>query len=88
MTTTALSWVKENYFLGGLAIALFSITAYVVKLETRVALLETRGSSHLEQINTRLTVTEKETQQNDLRLKKIVEIMTRELHIAPSRVQP
>ena len=88
MTTNALSWVKENYFLGGLALALFSITAYVVKLETRVALLETRGSSHLEQINTRLTVTEKETQQNDLRLKKIVEIMTRELHIAPSRVQP
>ncbi len=88
MTTTALSWVKENYFLGGLFIALFSVTAYVVKLETRVALLESRGSSHLEQINTRLTVTEKETQANDARLKKIVEIMTRELHIAPSRVQP
>jgi len=88
MTETVKGWIKENYFLGGLFVALFTVTAYVVKLETRVATLETRGSSHLEQINTRLTVTEKETQTNDLRLKKIVEIMTRELHIAPSRIQP
>jgi uncharacterized coiled-coil protein SlyX len=73
MTTSAISWLRENYFLGGLFVALFTVTAYVVKLETRVATLETRGSSHLEQINTRLTVTEKETQQNDLRLKKIGE---------------
>jgi hypothetical protein len=96
MMTTAHSWVKENstllYFLVAQMFALVSGGAYglsyMVRLETRVNTLETRGSSHLEQINTRLTVTEKETQANDLRLKRIVEIMTRELHIAPSRIQP
>jgi hypothetical protein len=88
VTDTVKSWLKENYFLGGLAVAMFTVIAYGVRLEARVALLENRGSSHLEQINTRLTVTEKETQANDLRLKRIVEIMTRELHISPSRVQP
>jgi hypothetical protein len=96
MVEAAKSWLKENatllYFLVAQAIAIgaavLSMTAYMVRLETRVNTLETRGSSHLEQINTRLTVTEKETQANDLRLKRIVEIMTRELHISPSRVQP
>jgi len=94
--TSARSWVRENstlmYFLAAQGAALLGGAAYglsyMVRLEGRVNTLETRGSSHLEQINTRLTVTEKETQTNDLRLKKIVEIMTRELHIAPSRIQP
>ena len=58
----------------------------MVQLESRVKTLETRGSSHVAEINNRLTVTEKETEINKLRLQKIVEIMTRELHISPSRV--
>ena len=85
MTTGALSWVKENYFLGGLAVALFSITAYVVRLETRVATLETRGSPHLAVIDNRLTVLESTTNENKRRLDNVINIMTKELHISPGR---
>jgi len=85
MTTSALSWVKENYFLGGLFIALFSVTAYVVRLETRVATLETRGSPHLAVIDNRLTVLESTTNENKRRLDNVINIMTKELHISPSR---
>ena len=85
MTTSALSWVKENYFLGGLAVALFSITAYVVRLETRVATLETRGSPHLAVIDNRLTVLESTTNENKRRLDNVINIMTKELHISPGR---
>jgi N6-adenosine-specific RNA methylase IME4 len=85
MTTNALSWVKENYFLGGLAVALFSITAYVVRLETRVATLETRGSPHLAVIDNRLTVLESTTNENKRRLDNVINIMTKELHISPGR---
>jgi hypothetical protein len=85
MTTNALSWVKENYFLGGLFIALFSVTAYVVKLETRVATLETRGSPHLAVIDNRLTVLESTTRDNKQRLDNVIGIMTKELHISPIR---
>jgi uncharacterized coiled-coil protein SlyX len=96
MMTTASSWLRENstlmYFLAAQMFALITAGAYglsyMVRLEGRVNTLETRGSSHLEQINTRLTVTEKETESNNKRLQRIVEIMTRELHIAPSRLPP
>ena len=80
-------WVRENatlvYFLIAQAIAIgtvgVSVIVYMTKLEQRVALLESRGSSHLEAINNRLTVTEKETQSNKERVDRVVEIMTREL---------
>jgi hypothetical protein len=85
MTTSALSWVKENYFLGGLFVALFSVTAYVVRLETRVATLETRGSPHLAVIDNRLTVLESTSSENKKRLDNVISIMTKELHISPSR---
>ena len=84
-------WIKENstlvYFLIAQAVAIgaavLSMTAYMVRLETRVALLESRGSSHLEAINNRLTVTEKETSANSQRLDRIVDVMTRKLNINP-----
>jgi hypothetical protein len=85
MTTSALSWVKENYFLGGLFVALFTVTAYVVRLETRVATLETRGSPHLQVIDNRLTVLESNTKDNKQRLDNVISIMTKELHISPVR---
>jgi hypothetical protein len=83
------SWMKENaalvYFLIaqaiGIGAAVLSMTAYMVKLETRVYTLETRGSSHLAEINNRLTVTEKETEANRKRVERIVDIMTKELKI-------
>jgi len=91
MVNSAKSWIKENstlvYFLiaqfVGVGAAVLSMTAYMVKLEARVHTLETRGSSHLAEINNRLTVTEKETQANNDRIAKITDIMTRNLSINP-----
>jgi hypothetical protein len=83
MTTSALSWVKENYFLGGLFVALFTVTAYVVKLETRMTTLETRGSPHLGIIDNRLTVLESQTKANKESVDRIVEVMTKRLNINP-----
>ena len=91
MMIEARSWIKENstlvYFLfaqlmaiGG---AVMAITAYMVRLEGRVATLETRGSSHLAEINNRLTVTEKETDANKARIDRVVDIMTKELRVNP-----
>jgi hypothetical protein len=85
MTTSALSWVKENYFLGGLFVALFTVTAYVVKMETRIATLEIRGSPHLQVIDNRLTVLEAATKDNKASIDRIVNVMTKELHISPVR---
>ena len=81
------TWVRANstlvYFLIAQAAALISGGAwglsYMVNLENRVATLETRGSPHLAEINTRLTTLEKITEANKERIDKVVEIMTREL---------
>jgi hypothetical protein len=96
MVEQATSWVKQNatlvYFLIAQTIALASGLTYIVNwksdLESRVHILEVRGSPHLEQINSRLTVTEKETQNNNARIDRIVEIMLRELPIKPQDVRP
>jgi len=96
MVEQAKSWLRENstllYFLLaqaiGIGAAVLSMTAYMVKLESRVATLETRGSSHLAEINNRLTVTEKETDANKARLDKMTDIMTRNLSINPSVTPP
>jgi hypothetical protein len=100
------SWVKENqalvFFLIAQLIAVVSGLAYIVNwksdLESRVHILEVRGSPHLSEINNRLTVTEKETQANtariesyghriDERINRIVEIMTRELGKTPQQLR-
>lgn len=84
--STNSNWLKENrtsiFFLIG-QVLVFGV--YIVRLETRVHTLEVRGSPHLEAINTRLTTTEKETEANNKRIVKIVEIMTRNLHISPDK---
>jgi hypothetical protein len=86
-TRSAKSWFQDNqtlvYFLLAQAIAIgtvaVSIIAYSVRLETRVNILEVRGSPHLAEINNRLTVLESQTQNNKQSIDRIVEIMTREL---------
>lgn len=91
--TNLKEWAKENatlvYFLIaqaiGIGAAVLSMTAYMVRLETRVATLEVRGSPHLAEINNRLTVLEKTTESNTSRIERIVTIMTKELHISPQR---
>jgi Tfp pilus assembly protein PilO len=89
MMTSVRSWFHENqtlvYFLVAQAIAIgaavLSITAYMVRLETRVSTMEVRGSPHLQEINNRLTVLEKQTEANKASLDRVVEIMLRELPI-------
>ena len=87
MMSVVRSWAKENQSLIFFLIvqfvavmgAVFSITVYITTLETRVAILEVRGSPHLAEINNRLTTTEKETQANKERLDHVIDILTREL---------
>ena len=86
MMTQARSWFRDNqtlvYFLVGQAIAVgaavLSITAYMVRLETRVNTLEVRGSPHLAVIDNRLTVLEAATKDNKLSIDRIVNVMTRD----------
>lgn len=85
------SWISENhtlvYFLVAqgiaLAAAVLSITAYMVRLETRVNTLEVRGSPHLVIIDGRLTVLESQTKDNKQTIDRIVDVMTRKLNINP-----
>jgi hypothetical protein len=87
------SWMRENatlvYFLIAQAIfgsgLIFSGWGYMVRLETRVATLETRGSPHLAEINTRLTVLEGKTETNHRSIERITDVMTKELHVSPQR---
>jgi hypothetical protein len=89
--TSVRSWVSENqtliYFLVAQAIAIgaavISMTAYMVRLETRVVTLEVRGSPHLAVIDNRLTVLESQTKENKERLERIVDVMTKRLNINP-----
>jgi hypothetical protein len=91
MMTEARSWFKENqalvFFLIAQAIAIagavLSITAYMVRLETRVATLEIRGSPHLEKIDAILTVLEAQTRTNKESVDRIVDVMTKNLNINP-----
>jgi Tfp pilus assembly protein PilO len=81
------SWLHDNqtlvYFLLAQAVALVSLGAYglsyMVRLETRVNTMETRGSPHLAVIDNRLTVLEKATENNKQSIDRVVEIMLREL---------
>ena len=57
---------------------------YMVNLEARVRTLEVRGSPHLAEINTRLTVLEGATSDNKARLDKMAEMVTRNLTINPA----
>lgn len=96
MTDTLKSWFSVAHVLWMLVFAFVSMIAYIVNwksdLESRVHILEVRGSPHLAEINNRLTVTEKETQANtdrmdgsirriDARIDEIVRVMTRDLHM-------
>lgn len=79
------SWFTENqtlvYFLVAQAIAIgaavLSMTAYMVRLETRVATLETRGSPHLGIIDNRLTVLEAQTENNKASIERIKDKLTK-----------
>jgi hypothetical protein len=91
MIDTAKSWFRENstliYFLIaqaiGIGAAVLSMVSYMVNLEARVAILETRGSPHLGTIDNRLTVLESQTKENKRSIDRIVDVMTKRLNINP-----
>lgn len=95
MVEVATSWVRQNatlvYFLLGQLLALFTALAFIVNwkadIESRLHILEERGSPHLAQINNRLTVTEKETQAQGARIDRVVEIMLRELPVKKEQLR-
>lgn len=96
MVEQATSWMRQNstlvYFLVGQVFAIFAALTYIVNwkadLESRMHILEDRGSPHLAEINNRLTVTERETKENVKRIDRIVEIMLRELPIKKEQLRP
>jgi hypothetical protein len=65
--------------------AVITLTSYMVKLEARVNTLEVRGSPHLNVVDNRLTVLEKITDAQQKSIERIVDVMTKELHIQPQR---
>jgi hypothetical protein len=77
-------WFKENQVLVfGLIGQAIIAGIYMVNLEARVSTLETRGSPHLSEINTRLTTLEKLTEANRDSINVMRDIMTRRLNINP-----
>ena len=86
MTENLKSWFRENQVLV-IALVGQAIIAgvYMVNLEARVSTLEDRGSPHLGEINTRLTVLEGKTQDNKEAIDRVIAVMTKELHINPTK---
>jgi voltage-gated potassium channel Kch len=96
----AKSWFRDNstliYFLIAQFIAIgagaASILAYAVKLETRVHIMETRGAEYtvarMEEIRRRITVLEGDIENNKDSIKRVIDIMTRELGKDPRRTTP
>jgi hypothetical protein len=95
MVEGAKSWIRENssliYFLIAQFIAIgaaaASMLAYMVKLETRVSTMETRGAeytvSRMEEMKLRIAQLEGQIKDNRDRTDRIVDIMTKKLNISP-----
>jgi exopolysaccharide biosynthesis protein len=78
-------WFKENatliYFLVGQVIAIglgaASILAYMVKLETRVAIMETRGAEYsvarMAKMDEKITVIEQKMVANEVIMKRLID---------------
>ena len=66
--------------------------AYMVKLETRVHTMETRGAEYtvlrMEEMKLSIAKLQQSIDKNEARIERIVDIMTRELHISPQKVDP
>jgi hypothetical protein len=91
----AKSWIKENHTLVYFLIAQFvaigagaaSVLAYMVKLETRVSTMETRGAaytvSRMDELKLKLATLENNIEKNEKSIDRIVEVMTKKLNINP-----
>jgi hypothetical protein len=85
------SWFKQNQtlliFLIAQAVAIAtagaSIIAYYVRMETRIDTMETRGAAYtvgrMDEMKQRITVLEEQVSKNEESIKRVVDVMTREL---------
>jgi len=91
MVQEAKSWIRDNstliYFLIAQFIAIGAFVAsglaYMVKLETRVNTMETRGAHYtvarMDEMKLRINSLEQQIEANEASIKRIIDIMTREL---------
>ena len=89
------SWIKDNstliYFLIAQFIAIGALAAsgiaYMVKLETRVSIMETRGAEYtvarMEEMKLRIAALEGQIRRNEQSIDRIVDTMTKRLNINP-----
>jgi len=92
---TAKTWIRDNstllYFLVAqfIAIGAFAASgiAYMVKLETRVHIMETRGAEYtvqrMEEMKLKIATLEHQIEKNEQSINRIVDIMTKKLNISP-----
>lgn len=95
MVEDAKSWIKDNstliYFLIAqfIAIGAFAASgiAYMVKLETRVHIMETRGAEYtvqrMEDMKLKIANLEQAIEHNERSINRIVDTMTKRLNINP-----
>ena len=95
MVEEAKSWLRDNstliYFLIAqfIAIGAFAASgiAYMVKLETRVHIMETRGAEYtvqrMEEMKLKIANLEQQIEQNERSINRIVDVMTKKLNISP-----
>ena len=88
-------WVKANatliYFLIAQFIAIgagaASVLAYMVKLETRVSIMETRGAEYtvarMEEMKLKIAGLEHRIEKNERSIDRVVDVMTKKLNINP-----
>ena len=100
MVEGAKSWVRENHTLVMFLLAQFvaigagaaSILAYAVKLETRVSIMETRGAEYtvarMEEMKLKIARLEDAIEKNENSIKRVIDIMTRELGKSPQQQTP
>ena len=95
------SWLSEHqgtliaFLLGQLLVlgaAAASGFAYMVKLETRVYTMETRGAEYtvarMEEMKLNIARLEQQIDKNEDSIKRVVDVMTRDLHIPPQKIAP
>jgi hypothetical protein len=95
MVQEAKTWIRDNstliYFLIAQFIAIGAFVAsglaYMVKLETRVHTMETRGAeytvSRMEEMKLKIHGLEQQIEQNHKSIDRIVDTMTRQLNVKP-----
>ena len=95
MVEEAKSWLRDNstliYFLIGqfIAIGAFAASgiAYMVRLETRVSIMEERGAAYtvgrMDEMKLKINSLEAQIKHNEASIDRIVDTMTKRLNINP-----